>query len=149
MLKLNNKLALILILILSLAIAACSDDDTNPTQPPETLPTESLVRVIHSSYDAPAVDVWVDGEVAISNLAYGESSGYAAVPAGTRNIKVSPAGATSPIVIDVDLPIASETEYTVVATDQLSNLTPIFDVDDRSPNSSKAITSDFSTHDAR
>jgi hypothetical protein len=138
MLKLNSKIALVLFFILSLGFAACSDDDTNPTQPPETLPTESLVRVIHASFDAPAVDIWVDDEVAISNLAYGESSGYAAIPAGTRNIKVSPAGATSPIVIDVDLPITSETEYTVVATDELSKITPIFDIDQRSPNSSKA-----------
>jgi hypothetical protein len=134
-----NKLSkLFALLFLSLFIVvSCSDDEETPIQPTPT-PQESSVRVIHASYDAPAVDIWVDGAVAISNLAYGESSGYATLPSGTRNIKVSPTGATSPIVIDVDLTIDANSEYTVLATDQLSNITPIVAVDQRAINSSKA-----------
>ncbi|MBL1214609.1 MAG: DUF4397 domain-containing protein [Ignavibacteriae bacterium] len=134
-----NKLSkLFALLFLSLFIVvSCSDDEETPIQPTPT-PEESSVRVIHASYDAPAVDIWVDGAVAISNLSYGESSGYAVLPSGTRNIKVSPTGASSPIVIDVDLTIDANSEYTVLATDQLSNITPIVAVDQRAINTSKA-----------
>ncbi len=134
-----NKLTKLfaLLFLSSFLFVACSEDDETPIQPTPT-PEETSVRVIHASYDAPAVDIWVDGAVAISNLAYGSSSGYAALPAGTRNIKVSPAGATSPIVIDVDLQVDANNEYTVIATDQLSSITPIVAVDQRSINANKA-----------
>jgi hypothetical protein len=133
----NIKKLTALLIILSFGFLACSKDETTPVQQTPAIP-ETSVRVIHASYDAPVVDIWVDGAVAISNLAYGQSSGYAKIPAGTRNIKVSPTGATSPIVIDVNLTLAENAEYTVLATDQLSSITPIFSADQRAANSSKA-----------
>lgn len=95
------------------------------------------IRVIHTSYDAPNVDVWVDGNVAISDLAYGVSSGFATVDAGTRNIQVSPTGATSPIVIDSDLTLENEKDYTVLAVGDLANITATFSEDLRTPNNDK------------
>ena len=115
-------------------VAGCSDDD-NPTIP--VTPTTNL-RVVHTSYDAPAVDVWIDGAVAISNLAYGQSSGYAEVPAGMRNIQVTPTGQTSPVVIDADLNIEEANEYTVAAVDVLADISALVAVDDREPSASQA-----------
>ncbi len=102
-------------------------------------PTTTSVRVIHASYDAPAVDVRVDGSVAISNLDFGESSGYAQINTGTRNIAVTPAGSTTPVVIEADLEIAEDTEYTVYAVNALNSIEPIVSIDDRTGRADKAL----------
>jgi hypothetical protein len=83
------------------------------------------VRVIHASPDAPAVDVWVEGSIVFENVAFEEITDFAEVPAGTYNVQVVPTGATEPVVIEADLDLAADTDYTVVATDFLANITPI------------------------
>lgn len=130
---LHKKLLQILLLLgVSVFFLACSDeDDPVSSGQPEQQSSGSAVRVIHMSYDAPAVDIKVDDQVAISDLAYGESSGYAELPVGTVNVKVSPAGMDEPVVIEADLPIAENSSYTVIAVDQLSQITPIVLLDDR------------------
>lgn len=136
MLKLRNILTVGSAAFVMAFAAGCSDnDDNNPMSP---APTTTNLRVLHMSYDAPAVDVWVDGEVAISNLIYGASSGYAEIPAGMRNIQVTPAGQTSPVVIEADLDIMDTNEYTVTAVNNLSNISAMVAVDDREQNFSKA-----------
>ncbi len=82
------------------------------------------VRVVHASPDAPAVDVLVNDGVAFSNVAFEEISPFAEVPADTYNVKVVPTGATEPVVIEADLPLSAATDYTVIATDFLSMITP-------------------------
>ena len=134
MLKIRNVLLLMSAAFVMAFATGCSDDD-NPTIP--VTPTTNL-RVVHTSYDAPAVDVWIDGAVAISNLAYGQSSGYAEVPAGMRNIQVTPTGQTSPVVIDADLNIEEANEYTVAAVDVLADISALVAVDDREPSASQA-----------
>ncbi len=119
-----------------LTLGACSDDDDN--NPISANNGMASVRVIHTSYDAPAVDVRVDGAVAISDLGYGEPSGYADVAAGTRSITVTPNGATSPVVIAADLMLDKDVDYTVYAVNNLSNIEPVVTVDDRTPVSGKA-----------
>ncbi|MCB9089779.1 MAG: DUF4397 domain-containing protein [Calditrichae bacterium] len=128
--------SVVMVAMAAIMLTAC-DSDSNPVNNNEP-DGNAKVRVIHTSYDAPAVDIWVDGSVAIANLAYGETSGYAEVPAGTRNIQVSPTGATSPIVIDVDLTLEQDKEYTVYAVNELANIGAIVSEDARSANSSKA-----------
>ncbi|MEZ4578460.1 MAG: DUF4397 domain-containing protein, partial [Desulfobacterales bacterium] len=56
-------------------IYGCDNDDDD---------NDALVRVIHSSSDAPAVDVYIDDELVFANLEYGESSGYGKVSGGDR-----------------------------------------------------------------
>src|SRR5690606_5463512 len=50
------------------------------------------LQVLHFSPDAPNVDVYVDGELAITDLAFGANSGYVTLPAGSYEIAVAPAG---------------------------------------------------------
>ncbi|UCC80898.1 MAG: DUF4397 domain-containing protein [Candidatus Zixiibacteriota bacterium] len=135
--KVTKAISYMTMLAMLAFAAGCSDndDDNNPLIPS---PSTSKVRVVHTSYDAPAVDVWVDGAVAISNLAYGQSSGYAELTAGMRNIQVTPTGQSSPVVIDADLNIADTEEYTVTAVDMLSNISAVVSVDDRDPNTGQA-----------
>jgi hypothetical protein len=55
---------------------------------------EARIRAIHASPDAPAVDVTVndDALTVFEDVAFGESSGYAVVPAGTYEVEIRPAG---------------------------------------------------------
>ncbi|MEM9955710.1 MAG: fasciclin domain-containing protein [Chloroflexota bacterium] len=50
------------------------------------------VQVLHLAPDAPNVDVYMNGQVAISDLAYGTTSGYVTLPAGEYEVAVAPAG---------------------------------------------------------
>lgn len=122
--------------VISFATFSCSDDEDsgmNPTPASE----KAKVRAVHTSYDAPAVDILVDGAVAVSSLEYGESSGYAEVNAGTRNVKVTASGTTSPAVIEANLPVESGKEYTVFAVNALTSIEAIVAVDARVPNTNK------------
>lgn len=88
------------------------------------------VRVVHASPDAPAVDVLVNDAVAFAAIPFQDITAYAALPAGTYNVKVVPAGATGPVVIEADLDLMAGTDYTVIATDVLASITPVVAVDD-------------------
>lgn len=98
-------------------------------------PGKALVRVAHLSPDAPAVDVWVDGERAVEALVYPEITDYLKVPAGDRDVQVTPAGADEPVVIGATLTLSEGTAYTVAATGLLGDedLAPLVLVDDRNP----------------
>ena len=92
------------------------------------------LRVVHNSPDAPNVDVIINGGVALSNVPFGAISDYLSVPAGTYNVKVSPAGAanTGPYVIDADVTLTAGTDYTAIASGFLAEIYPAVLVDDNS-----------------
>ncbi|MGC9356555.1 MAG: DUF4397 domain-containing protein [Anaerolineae bacterium] len=90
------------------------------------------VRVVHASPDAPAVDVWVEGNVAFSGAPFKGITDYASLDPATYNVKVVPAGATEPVVIEADLNLAANTDYTVVAVNTLENIEPLVLVDNNS-----------------
>ncbi len=92
---------------------------------PEGNSGDARVRVVHASPDAPAVDVLVDDSAVFTNAPFEGITDFVSVPAGTYNVKVVPAGATSPVVIEDDLELMGGTDYTVIATDLLSMITPI------------------------
>ncbi len=105
----------------------------------ESVSSEAHIRVIHGSYDAPPVDVLVDDNVALENLAYGASSGYATLPASEYNVKVVPTGETTPVVFEADLPLAADTDYTVFAVPPLMDdgkigAVPVVDLRDADPD---------------
>jgi hypothetical protein len=83
------------------------------------------LRVLHASPDAPAVDVYVDGSKAISNLAFGAITDYVPVPAGNHAVKVFPTSAngTGTPVIDVpSLAVEAGKDYTVAAGGKVANI---------------------------
>lgn len=93
----------------------------------------TLIRVAHLSPDAPAVDVWVDEGVVLSDVPYKTVSRYLELPSGNHRIRVTPAGETSPVVIDATVQFMSDSAYTVAATGFLEDddLQPLVLVDDR------------------
>ncbi len=97
-----------------------------------TNPGFAWIRVAHASPDAPAVDIWVNGQVVVSNLAFAKVTGYLLVPAGGYNIKVTPTGATTPVVIDANVTLEKNKAYTVAAANVLASIEPLVFVDDNS-----------------
>jgi LPXTG-motif cell wall-anchored protein len=110
------------VLVLSLVLATSAFADGH----------EARVRVVHASPDAPAVDVWVNGAVAFSNAPFKGITDYAVLEPGSYNVQVSPTGATEPIVIDANLDLATQTDYTVVAVGTLENIEPLVLIDNNS-----------------
>ncbi len=112
-----NRRNLFLIPLLLVALAGCSEDD-DPTNP--NLGNGAMLRVVHASPDAPDVDVYAEGVAAalIEDLAYGETSAYLELAAGTYNIQLRAAGSspTSPIAYETgDLSVEDDAVITAVA----------------------------------
>jgi hypothetical protein len=81
------------------------------------------IRVIHASPDAPAVDIWVNGERAITDLAFPEGTDYVELPAGEYRIQVTPAGAgADSVVIDATLPLGAGNAYTAMAVGEVAEI---------------------------
>lgn len=129
-----RKVWLLPVLSVSLVAAACGDG--SPTSASAT--SAAQVRVAHLSPDAPAVDVRVDGAVVLSGVPFQAVSEYLSVPAGSRRVQVTPAGASSPVVIDATLDLAGGTPYTVAATGRLASIAPLPLLDDRNPAAARA-----------
>ncbi|MBN2170638.1 MAG: DUF4397 domain-containing protein, partial [Candidatus Krumholzibacteriota bacterium] len=116
---------LLVALPLMLVAAGCTDDDstTNVT------PGMAMLRAVHASPDAPAVDVWAEGgaEPLITSLAYGDASAYAEVAPGTYNIQLRAAGssASDPVAYETgDIMIDEDAVITAVAAGLLASSDP-------------------------
>ena len=98
------------------------------------------VRVIHASPDAPAVDVIVNGNRALTNVPFFAASAYLDLPAGSYDIQVVPAGDNSPVVSDAKgVRIEAGKEYTIAATGKIAEIKPTILIDDLSaPAAGKA-----------
>ena len=121
------------LLMSSLLIVGCSDDDDdNPASPSLQ---KSNVKVVHASPDAPGVDLLVDDNIAGSNLTFPNNTGYLSVDEGTRNVKVNVTG-TATTVIEADLTLDADVNYSVFAVDAVANLAPLVVVDDLTPPAS-------------
>ena len=86
---------------------------------------DSCINVIHASPDAPAVDVYLDGELALEGVEFGQFSGWIAVPAGEHQVQVTAAGDDAAnAVIDANVELAADAAYHVAATGHLADVTP-------------------------
>lgn len=115
---------LLLVLPLLFGLTGCSDDDdASPTTP--TDPGEGSLRVVHASVDAPAVDIYVNGDdvPAIEDLAYGQATDYLDLDAGTYLIELRAHGAEpqSPAAFAVDVTLADGQTVTAVAAGLLGS----------------------------
>ncbi|BAW02897.1 hypothetical protein TTMY_2536 [Thermus thermophilus] len=84
----------------------------------------AMVRVAHLSPDAPAVDVLVNGQRAITGLAFKEVTPYLPLPAAKVRVQVVPAGQDAPVVMDAELDLKEGVYYTVAATGFLAQIRP-------------------------
>lgn len=86
---------------------------------------DAAVNVIHASPDAPEVDVYVNGAQALTGLAFGEFSGWVALPAGEHQVQVTAEGAAlDTAVIDAMVTIEAGAAYHIAATGLLAEIAP-------------------------
>ena len=105
----------------------CSDDDNNVLMSPApNMGAGAQLRVIHASPDAPAVDVYAEGlsTPLITGLAYGATSQYLDLDAGTYNVQLRAAGSpasSAPAYETGDLAIADGAKRSAVAVGLLNS----------------------------
>ncbi|MFN8286910.1 MAG: DUF4397 domain-containing protein [Chitinophagales bacterium] len=114
-----------------ITISSCKKD--------EDAKTYAKVLVTHASPDAPGVDLLVDNSKQNSAaLTFPNSTAYLQVESGSRNIKVNVAG-TSTTVIDANLTLEKDKNYSVFAVDSVSKISAVVIEDDlTTPASGKA-----------
>jgi len=96
--------------------------------------TDALVRVVHASPDAPAVDVYVDGTLALENLAFGSASDYVPLPAGEHQVQVAATGTdAAQAVIDAMVTLEAGKAYEVAAVGNVASIAPLVLEVDLSP----------------
>lgn len=97
------------------------------------------VRVVHASPDAPPVTILVNNRPVFKYLRFGEISFYAPLAAGRYNVKVVTADANQAEVINTDVDLANDTDYTVLAVGLAANIEPLVLIDDNTlPEPGKA-----------
>lgn len=88
----------------------------------------AMVRVLHASPDAPAVDIYLDGAMVgapLAALEFGALSPYVEVPAGPHAVKVCASADATVCPIDVpELVLEAGKSYTVAATNALASIEP-------------------------
>jgi hypothetical protein len=122
----NGIIATILAAVMVFSIGCSDDDDPGLTGVPVNMGSGSNLRVIHASPDAPAVDVYAEGVATplIPNLAYGQTSDYLELDAGTYNIQLRAAGASptsAPAFETGDLDIPDGVTITALAAGLLGS----------------------------
>jgi hypothetical protein len=127
-------------LITSLAGVAVAASLALVVAAPVGASSTAMVRVLHASPDAPAVDVYLDGTKvsALTDVPFGVISGYLAVPAGAHNVKVYATGTTTNPVIDADVTLTAGQKYTIAATGALATITAQVITDSPTPSCSTA-----------
>lgn len=96
-------------------------NDSNSTQADDAKGAQgddAKIRAAHAVPDAPAVDVLVDGDVVVEELAFGEVTGYLEVPAGEYDLALNDAG-TDDTVFEATVELAA-VDYTAAAIGNLS-----------------------------
>lgn len=84
---------------------------------------DACVNVIHASPDAPAVDVYVNGDIALEGVEFTQFSGWLALPAGDYQIHVTAAGdMPENSVIDAEVTIEAGNAYHIAAVGTLDQI---------------------------
>lgn len=87
--------------------------------------SKAMVRVMHASPDAPAVDVYVNGDVVLTGVPFKAISDYLMLDAGSYDLGIKAAGAAAadPYVLEAkDVTVDAGKAYTVAATGLLANI---------------------------
>jgi hypothetical protein len=108
-----------ILIVLLFTISSCSKDEP-----------VAKVMVVHASPDAPGVDLLIDNsKVNTAALTFPQNTGYLDVSPGVRNVKVNAAG-TSTSVINADVTLEEDKNYSIFAINRVANIEAIVLVDD-------------------
>lgn len=108
---------------------------------PASAADTAMVRVLHASPDAPAVDLYVDGAkvgAPLAGLEFGDISSYVELPAGTYDLKVCAAADDTVCPIQAnDVPVEAGVKYTIAATNELAAIEAQIITDEPAPPADK------------
>lgn len=76
---------------------------------------DSFVRVLHAVPNAPAVDIYIDGEMAIDDLTYGTLAGYVPISSGPHKIEIYPSDTMQTPILSGMVNLKDNTYYTLSA----------------------------------
>ncbi|MEC2073218.1 DUF4397 domain-containing protein [Alkalihalophilus marmarensis] len=106
----------------------------------------AMVRVLHTTPDAPGVDVYVNEELVVENIEFKDASDYLQLPAGSHKVEIYAAGDTTSAIISEQLAVSGGEAYTVAAIGQLESirLTTMLDEQEVSEGNTKIRVAHFS-----
>jgi hypothetical protein len=98
-------------------------------------PRMATIRVLHASPNAPAVDVYANGQQILKNVSYKQVSDYLSVPSGEYVIDIVPTGKPAQRVLRQRVMIQPGDTVTVAAAGTVDNLQllPVSDTSTTSP----------------
>lgn len=116
--------------VLSLSLTGCFlDNDSDPLPPPPPPPppvVNASVQVVHTSIDAPDVNVLANGDAVIEGLPFGEASDVLSLPPATYSIAVDallPGNETATVIGPLNLTLEEAVRYTVFAVGKVAEET--------------------------
>lgn len=94
-----------------------------------TQPMNAMVRVVHASPTAPAVDLYAKGSMTpvATNIGYGSATGYLELPEGSYDLELRAAGAdpsSAPAYEIMGLSVMGGEKYTAIASGDLASSDP-------------------------
>jgi len=94
---------------------------------------DPLLRIVHASSDAPAIDVYVNGQKVTTAPQFAAVTPYTTVPAGAASVQViaAGAGAGGQTFLTTNLDLATGEAYTIVAADRAGQMAPVILTDTR------------------
>ena len=121
--------------VMAIGLVGCGSDDDN-----DSGPASSYVRVLHASPDAPAVDVLVNGQVALPGVEFQQGSGYLKLTEGENTVALRVSGSDT-IALEQTLTLAANGYYSVIAQDEVASLElEVLDDTERRSNGSNDVT---------
>ncbi len=111
----------------SLTLLACGMETEKPMPNPPTqdpvVSKKATINVVHASPDAPAVDVYLNGQLAVKALDYRKNTGNVELDAGDYKVELRAAGAaaTSAAVYTATVSLAKDSRTLVVAEGRLAD----------------------------
>ena len=118
-----------LVAMAATVLAACSSDNSGGTGQNVNVPVQPPpdIRILHASADAPNVDVLLNNDRVLTNVAFKQGSGFLSVPTQSYRVRVEgrlPGGNVT--VIDVpSLALGINQQYTVVALGNVAAIEPL------------------------
>jgi hypothetical protein len=82
----------------------------------------SFIRIFHASPDAPAVDIYANGNIIAEGLTYKQLTNYLPIIPGNYQIQVYPTGVRTNPVIDTTVTIPQNSAFTIAAVGKLSDI---------------------------
>lgn len=78
--------------------------------------TDAQVRFVHVVPGAAAIDIYVNNQLVVSNLDFGQATEYINVPSGTHSLSVTPAGLTTVLAGPQEVTVGAGKAITLVAS---------------------------------